>query len=67
MEESNRLSTALLAIAEPLATRRYVKGTSFTELKGHRLHSLKTNFLNKTGNYALERNDDYGTKSRIYL
>ena len=45
----------------------YGKGTSFTKLKGHRLHFLKTNFLSKIRNYALERNDNYGTKSRIHL
>ena len=50
-----------------LDTFGYGKGTSFTKLKGHRLHFLKTNFLSKIRNYALERNDNYGTKSRIYL
>jgi hypothetical protein len=41
---------------------RYGKETSFTKLKGHRLHFLKTKFLSKNRNYALERNDNYGTK-----
>jgi len=57
----------LFAKKEIASTSRYGKGTSFTKLKAHRLHFLKTNFLNKIRNYALERNDNYGTKSRIYL
>jgi hypothetical protein len=54
-------------LARTLYTIRYDKGTSFTKLKGHRLHFLKTYFLGKIRIYALERNDSYGTKSRIYL
>jgi len=37
------LYTALICYL--LTGIRYDKGTSFTKLKGHRLHFLKTNFL----------------------
>ena len=57
----------LRMLAETLYPIRYVKGTCFTELKGHSLHFLKLYFVLKTKYYALERNNDYGTKSRIYL
>ena len=42
---------------------RYGKDTSFTKLKEHRLHFLKTKFLSKNRNYALERNNNDGTKN----
>ena len=57
----------LQLLAGPLGTIRYDKGTWFTELKGHSLHFLSQYFVVKTKCYALERNNDYGTKSRIYL
>ena len=53
-------SPALLAIG-------YVKGTSFTKLKAHSLHFLGYNLRSKSNYHALERNNDYGTKNRIYL
>jgi hypothetical protein len=42
--------------------RGYGKGTSFTKLKGHRLHFLASNLKKKSDYYALERHNDYGTK-----
>ena len=61
------LSPALLAIAESLWCIGYVKGTSFTKLKAHSLHFLGYNLRSKSNYHALERNNDYGTKNRIYL
>ena len=45
-----------------LAVIWYGKGTSFTKLKGHRLHFLASNLKKKSDYYALERHNDYGTK-----
>ncbi len=50
-------------IAGALGTIRYVKETSFTKLKKHRLHFLGKNLKQKSDNYALERNNDYGTEN----
>ena len=65
--KGHRPPPALLAIAEPLCTYGYVKGTSFTKLKAHSLHFLGYNLRSKSNYHALERNNDYGTKNRIYL
>ena len=45
----------------------YDKEISFTKLKGHGLHFLSSNLIEKSDCYALERNNNYGTESRIYL
>ena len=56
------LRNPLLGKAKTLAHIRYGKGTSFTKLKGHRLHFLASNLKKKSDYYALERHNDYGTK-----
>jgi arylsulfatase A len=53
--------------APSCSSLRYGKETSFTKLKGHRLHFLSGNLKQNSDCYALERNNDYGTKNRIYL
>ncbi len=52
-----------LLIAETLATIGYGKGTSFTKLKGHSLHFFGSNLRSKSNYYALESNNNYGTKN----
>ena len=65
--KGHSLPLALLAIAGALWCIGYVKGTSFTKLKAHSLHFLGYNLRSKSNYHALERNNDYGTKNRIYL
>ncbi|PKV52873.1 hypothetical protein ATE84_5004 [Aquimarina sp. MAR_2010_214] len=59
----NRHAIGYYSYTNRCASARYVKGTSFTKLKGHSLHFLRHNLRGKSNYHALENHNNYGTEN----